>query len=44
MWIDQDTLPLDTELKITSTQMRAKHISVKLGNDKLGYSNSYFVF
>jgi hypothetical protein len=39
-WMDFATLPSNTEFKITSTQMRAKHlrISAKLGNEKLGYS------
>jgi hypothetical protein len=38
--MDLATLPPDIELKITSTQMRAKYmwISIKLANEKLGYS------
>ena len=43
-WMYLTTLPLDTELKITSTQMTAKHlrISAKLGNEKLRYSKQKY--
>jgi hypothetical protein len=41
--MDLATLPSNTELKITSTQMTAKHlrISTKLGNEKLGHSKKH---